>query len=128
MILALSTGDVVGIVIGAVVLILLLFFLGGSYALNRRRSAMDAELRARIEAADAALAQARAQDRGWERETIEAAARAAVAPREVEQLHLVQVVDKPGTDADQAVFRAVHGDGSETTVTLGRRDGAWVAV
>ena len=128
MILALSTGDVVGIIIGAVVLILLLFFLGGSYALNRRRAATAAELRSRVEAADAALADARAEDRGWERATIEAAARAALAPREVATLHLVQVVDKPGTDADQAVFRAVHADGGETTVTLGRRDGAWVAV
>ncbi len=70
----------------------------------------------------------RAQDRGWERATIEAAARAAVAPREVQELHLVQVVDKPGTDADQAVFRVVGADGAESTVTLGRRDGAWVAV
>jgi hypothetical protein len=127
-ILALSTGDVVGIVIGAVVLILLLFFLGGSYVLSRRRTADEAGLKARIEAADAALAEARAQDRGWERETIEAAARAAVAPREVQALHLVQVVDKPGTDADQAVFRVVHADGGEQTLTLGRRDGAWVAL
>jgi type II secretory pathway pseudopilin PulG len=127
-ILALSTGDVVGIVIGAVVLILLLFFLGGSYALSRRRATDEAELKQRIEAADAALAEARAEDKGWERGTIEAAARAAVAPREVAQLHLIQVVDKPGTDADQAVFRVVHQDGGEQTLTLGRRDGAWVAV
>jgi hypothetical protein len=127
-ILALSTGDVVGIVIGAVVLILLLFFLGGSYALSRRRAADEADLKQRIEAADAALADARAEDKGWERGTIEAAARAAVAPREVRQLHLIQVVDKPGTDADQAVFRVVHADGGEQTLTLGRRDGDWVAV
>jgi hypothetical protein len=127
-ILALSTGDVVGIVIGVVVLILLLFFLGGSYALSRRRAADEADLRTRVEAADAALAEARAEDKGWERETIEAAARAAVAPREVRDLHLVQVVDKPGTDADQAVFRVVHGDGGEQTLTLGRRDGAWIAL
>jgi hypothetical protein len=127
-ILALSTGDVVGIVIGAVVLILLLFFLGGSYALSRRRAADEADLKQRIEAADAALAEARAEDKGWERQTIEAAARAAVVPREVKQLHLIQVVDKPGTDADQAVFRVVHADGGEQTLTLGRRDGAWIAV
>jgi hypothetical protein len=127
-ILALSTGDVVGIVIGVVVLILLLFFLGGSYALSRRRAADEADLRTRVEAADAALADARAQDKGWERPTIEAAARAAVAPREVRDLHLIQIVDQPGTDADQAVFRVIHADGGEQTLTLGRRDGAWVAL
>ncbi|HEY4094591.1 MAG TPA: hypothetical protein VGM33_03730, partial [Baekduia sp.] len=67
-------------------------------------------------------------DRGWDRATIEAAARAAVAPREIRDLHLVQVVDKPGTDADQAVLRVVAADGAESTLTLGRREGAWVAV
>jgi hypothetical protein len=127
-ILALSTGDVVGIVIGVVVLILLLFFLGGYVVLGRRRAADEADLRARVEAADAELAVARAEDKGWERETIEAAARLAVAPREVAQLHLVQVVDKPGTDADQAVFRVVGADGAAQTLTRGRRDGAWVAL
>ena len=40
----------------------------------------------------------------------------------------MQVVDQPGTDADQAVFRVLGADGAEHTVTLGRRDGAWVAV
>jgi hypothetical protein len=127
-ILALSTGDVVGIVIGVVVLILLLFFLGGYVVLGRRRAGDEADLKARVEAADAALADARAEDKGWERATIEAAARAAVAPREPRDLHLVQVVDKPGTDADQAVFRVVLQDGAEQTVTLGRRDGAWIAL
>lgn len=128
MILALSTGDVVGIVIGAVVLILLVLFAGGYVVLGRRRALVEAELKQRIEAANDALAEARAEDKGWERATIEAAARAAVAPREAKDLHLVQVVDKPGTDADQAVFRVVLQDGAEDTVTLGRRDGAWVAL
>ncbi len=41
-------------------------------------------------------------------------------------LQLVQVVDRPGTDEDQAVFRAVT-DSGERTLVLGRRDGAWVA-
>jgi predicted cobalt transporter CbtA len=123
-----SASTVVGIIVGVLLVLLVVFFIGGYIATNRRREAMDAELRARIEAADAALAAARAQDRGWERETIEAAARAAVAPSEVRNLHLVQVIDKPGTDADQAVFRVVGTDGSEQTVTLGRHDGAWVPV
>jgi type II secretory pathway pseudopilin PulG len=123
-----SAGTIVGIVVVVLILLLVVFFIGGYIANNRRREALDVDLRARIEAADAELAAARAQDKGWERATIEAAARAAVAPREVRTLHLVQVVDRPGTDADQAVFRVVDTDGSESTVTLGRRDGSWVAV
>jgi predicted DNA repair protein MutK len=119
---------VLGIVVGVIVVVAVLLFAGGLYASGRRRDKLADGLLARIEAADAALADARAQDRGWERATIEAAARAAIAPQEVRELHLVQVVDKPGTDADQAVFRVVGADGAENTVTLGRRDGAWVAV
>jgi hypothetical protein len=122
---SLSVAEV--IVLVAIVVIALLFA-GGVYITGRRRDASSGDLRARIEAADAALADARAQDKGWERATIEAAARAAVAPRDVKELHLVQVVDQPGTDADQAVFRVVAADGSESTITLGRRDGAWVSV
>ncbi|WP_027005908.1 hypothetical protein [Conexibacter woesei] len=127
MILA-SAGDVVAIVVVAILVVLLVLFVGGYVVLGRRRTASEAELKHRIEAADAALADARADDKGWERATIEAAARAAVAPREARTLNLVQVVDKPGTDADQAVFRVVLQDGSEDTVTLGRRDGAWIAL
>jgi hypothetical protein len=119
---------VLGIVIAAIVVLAVILFVGGLYVTGRRQTALSAELVARIEAADAALADARAQDKGWERATIEAAARAAAGPQEVRELHLVQVVDMPGTDADQAVFRVVGADGAEQTVTLGRRDGAWVAV
>jgi type II secretory pathway pseudopilin PulG len=120
-----SVLDIVVIVVLAVVVI----FGGGGYlAVRRRQTMLDQRLRVQIEAADAALADARAQDRGWDRATIEAAARAAVAPREIRDLHLVQVVDQPGTDADQAVLRIVAADGAESTLTLGRREGAWVAV
>lgn len=127
MILA-SAADVVAIVVVAILVVLLVLFIGGYVVLGRRRVASETELKHRIEAADAALADARAEDKGWERGTIEAAARAAIAPREARELHLVQVVDKPGTDADQAVFRVVLQDGAEETVTLGRRDGAWTAL
>jgi hypothetical protein len=118
---------VLGIVVGVIVVLAVLLFAGGLYASGRRRDKLAGSLRARIEAADAALADARAQDKGWERATIEAAARAA-AGADVSALHLVQVVDMPGTDADQAVFRVVGADGAERMLTLGRRDGAWVAV
>jgi hypothetical protein len=123
-----SAGDVVAIVVVVILLVLLVLFAGGYVMVGRHRTASEAELKGRIEAADAALADARAEDKGWERETIEAAARAAVAPRQATELNLVQVIDKPGTDADQAVFRVVLADGAEEIVTLGRRDGDWVAL
>jgi hypothetical protein len=122
---SISVAEII-VLVGLVVIALL--FAGGMLAVSRRRDRLAGSLLERIEAADAALADARAQDKGWERATIEAAARAAVAPQEVRELHLVQVVDKPGTDADQAVFRVVGADGVERSVTLGRRDGVWVAV
>jgi Tfp pilus assembly protein PilX len=127
-----SVSFVLGLVVGFLVVLLILLFIGGLIASGRRRQVLRERLAARIEEADAALAQARASDRGWEREVIEAAAREAFAARHggkaPDDLHLVQVVDKPGTDADQAVFRAVVDLGRDDTITLGRRDGAWVAL
>jgi nitrogen fixation protein FixH len=130
--LATSVSTVIEVVVGVLLLALVLLFLGGLVATNRRQRSMQERLKAEIEAADAALAEARATDRGWERETIEAAARGAFAERHpdrpVDALQLVRVVDRPGTESDQAVFRVVTADGGEETLTLGRRDGAWVPV
>jgi hypothetical protein len=114
-----------------VVVVLLLLAAGGAYATARRARARDAELHAQLQAADRALAAAHAEDKGWERSTLERAAREAYAAtyggdEEVRELHLVQVVDRPGTDEDQAVFRVVT-DAGEHTIVLGRRDGLWVA-
>ena len=64
------------------------------------------------------------QDRGWARDTLEEAARRIYAQErggEPPELTLVEVLDRPGTDDDQAVFRC----GCEQ-LTLGRRDGEWV--
>jgi hypothetical protein len=123
-----SISTVLGVIVGILLVLIVVLFLGGLVASARRRRALEERLRAEVEAADAALAAARALDRGWERGTIEAAARAAVAPQEVREMQLVQVVDQPGTDKDQAVFRVVGADGREQTVTLGRHDGVWGAV
>ena len=38
---------------------------------------------------------------------------------------LVEVLDRPGTEEDFAVFQ-VEGEGRTDTLTLGRRDGEWV--
>jgi hypothetical protein len=111
-----------------VVVVLLLLAAGGAIATARRAKSRDADLRAQLGAADQALAAAHAEDKGWERTHLEQAARAAFAEAhgnvEVRELRLVQVVDRPGTDEDQAVFRVVT-DRGEHTIVLGRRDGAW---
>jgi hypothetical protein len=117
--------DLLAIVLIVFAVVLVLLFIGGYVSNARRREAGRAALHARVQQADQHLALAHADDKGWERSALEAAARAAyeqrtgAAPRE---LVLVQVVDRPGTDADEAVF---HADGTE--LVLGRRDGAWAA-
>jgi hypothetical protein len=108
---------------------MLLLALGGWIATARRTAASSGDLVDQVRAADRALAAAHAEDKGWERSALEAAARDAYASTygegDVRELHLVQVVDRPGTDEDQAVFRVVT-DRGERTLVLGRRDGAWV--
>jgi hypothetical protein len=127
-VLAIAVLPAILIILAALLVVL---FVGGLIASGRRRQMLAKQLHAQVEAADAALAQARAGDRGWDRAKIDAAARGVLADRrpgtDVRDLHLIQVVDRPGTDADEAVLRAVLNDGGEETVTLGRRDGAWVA-
>ncbi|HWT94684.1 MAG TPA: hypothetical protein VN238_16935 [Solirubrobacteraceae bacterium] len=112
------------IVIVVVVLLVAVLAIGGYVAQGRRNDAEDAALRERAQLADQHLAQAHAEDKGWERSTLEAAARAAYAERhpgrDPRRLLLVQVVDRPGTDEDEAIFDA---DGER--LTLGRRDGDW---
>jgi hypothetical protein len=119
----------------AIVLIVLLALivvlaLGGIAASGRRAAAREASLRRQIAAANEALALARAQDHGWDRDLLDAAARAAFAERcpgqTVEEVLLVQITDLPGTDEDVAVFRCRSGT-LEQTITLGRQEGAWVA-
>jgi hypothetical protein len=112
-----------------VIVILAVLFVGGLIATGRRREAERDELRARIQEADRALALARAADRGWERSTMEAVVRATFAERspvEPRELLLLQVLDRPGTDDDEAVFRVVTDAGAED-VRLVRRAGDWVA-
>ena len=44
---------------------------------------------------------------------------------EIRELTLVQVVDRPGTEEDKAVFR-VAAEALRMRITLGRVDGEWV--
>jgi type II secretory pathway pseudopilin PulG len=117
------------VVILVVVAVLVVLIVGGLVASARRARAERAQLRATLREADRALARARADDMGWERATLEAAARDAFAersPAPVRELLLIRVVDPPGTEHDQAVFRVVTDSGSED-ILLVRRDDAWVA-
>jgi hypothetical protein len=121
-----STLAIILIVLGVLVLAL---FVGGVLGAARRARSTESALQSELERVNQDLALAHAQDKGWERSTLEAAARDAhvtAGGGEIEELNLVQVVDLPGTDADEAVFRIVSA-GVESKVTLGRRDGAWVA-
>jgi hypothetical protein len=45
---------------------------------------------------------------------------------EIHELTLVQVVDRPGTEEDKAVFRVVAAD-TRVQLTLGRVAGEWVS-
>jgi hypothetical protein len=116
--------DLLLIILIAFGVLVVILGIAGYVVVGRRREHEEASLIARAEEADQHLAQAHAQDKGWERGGLEAAARAIYAERhgsEPRQLHLVQVVDRPGTDEDEAVFMA---DGNE--LRLGRRGGDWV--
>jgi Tfp pilus assembly protein PilX len=107
-----------------IIVVLALLAVGGAYArtrqLRRSRPVFDAHL----EQVNRDLAAAAAQDRGWDRDTLEEAARriyAAERGGEPASLQLVEVLDREGTDQDQAVFRC-----GDEQLTLGRRDGQWV--
>ncbi len=115
-----------GVVLLVIALLLLVLVVGGVIAAGRRQRAREAHLQAQLSQANEALALARADDRGWDRDVLEAAARAAAGGR-VDALDLVQVQDRPGTEEDRAIFRVVRG-GREDRLVLGRHDGAWLPV
>jgi len=123
-----STLAIVLIVVGAVLLVLLVLGFLGARARDRRQAGTWEE---HVRAADAALAQAAASDRGWQRDAMEQAARAALSESRpgwtYGPLHLVLVDDRPGIDEDRAHFVAVADGGDEARVILARQGGQWVA-
>ncbi len=117
----------IAIIVIVVVILLVLLIVGGLIANGRRARDQEDETHSAVREADHALALARASDRGWERGVLEAAAREAFAarsPAEVRELLLMQVVDRPGTEEDQALFRVVTDAGSEE-ILLVRHGDAW---
>jgi Flp pilus assembly protein TadB len=123
-----STLAIVLIVIGVIVLVALVLGFLGTRARDRRQAGSWEE---HVRAADAALAQAAASDRGWQRETMEQAARAALSESRPDwsygDLHLVLVDDRPGIEEDRAHFVAVAEGGDEARVVLARQGDQWVA-
>jgi hypothetical protein len=121
-----STLAIVLIVIGVV---LILFFIGGLLGVGARTRRQAPTFPEHVRAADEALEQARALDKGWHRDTMEATARAAIdeaRPGWAYELHLVLVDDRPGVEEDRAQFMAVGADG-EARVILARQGDRWVA-
>ena len=125
--LALSTVGIVLIVLAAV---LLLFFVGGLLAASARDRRQAGSYDAHVAAADEALEQARASDRGWDRGVMEEEARRALIERRpgftFTDLHLVLVDDRPGKEEDRAHFLAVGGR-EEAKVVLARTGDTWAA-
>jgi hypothetical protein len=127
MFIALST---LGIILIVLAVLVVLFFIGGLLGARRRDRRQAGTYVEHVAAADAALQQARASDRGWHREAMEAIARDAIADSRrdwnYDDLHLVLVDDRPGTEEDRAQFVAVGPDG-ECRVILAREGDRWVA-
>jgi hypothetical protein len=124
--IAISTLGIILIVLAVVIVLLV----GGGYIAARRRAqSSEGALQHELEQAERALAQAHALDKGWDRALLDAAARDAAAERfgdaTVGDPLLVQVIDRPGTDADQAVFHVETADGAAHRMTLGRSGGVW---
>ena len=118
--------SVIAIIIVVLVLLVILLSVGGLIATRRRAERGQDDLLVAVREADQALALARAGDRGWERGVLEAAAREAFAARspvEVRELMLVQVVDRPGTEEDQALFKVITDVGSEEILLVRHGDG-----
>jgi uncharacterized protein (UPF0262 family) len=120
--------SVLAIVLIVAAAVILLVLVGGTVAARRRARAGEGMFDESLAAADRALEEARAEDKGWDRDLLEEAARQAVAearPGSSYELHLVLVDDRPGVTEDRAQFLAVEGD-ERIRVTLARRDEGWV--
>src|SRR5215211_8485878 len=96
------------IVLGVFVALVIILAVGGMIGRRRQLAATRGRFDVNLAQVNQDLAAAHAADRGWAREGLDAAARAAYAAQrdgaEPTDLVLVQIVDRPGTDEDKAVF------------------------
>ncbi len=109
-----------------VIVVLIVLAAGGIYARRRQLARTRPAFERSLTRADRDLAAAAASDRGWDRDRLEAAARRIYADghagAQPATLTLVEVLDRPGTDEDEAVFEA---DGQR--LVIGRRGDDWIA-
>ena len=108
-----------------VIVVLIVLAVGGVIARRRQLARTRPAFERSLTQVDRDLAAAAAADRGWDRERLEAAARRIYAERhgsEPRSLTLIEVLDRPGTDADEAVF-----DAQGERLVLGRRGDEWIA-
>src|SRR3954468_22569908 len=111
-----------------VIVVLAILIVGGAIARNRQLARSRPAFERALAHVDQDLAAAAASDRGWDRAHLEASARRIAGEQfgsEPEELTLVEVIDRPGTEDDQAVFDVTAAGGHHRLV-LGRRDGDWV--
>jgi hypothetical protein len=112
-----------------VLVVLVLLIVGGVIARTRQLARSRPAFERSLAQVERDLVAAAAADRGWDRELLETAARRIGAEQigsEPDRLTLVEVLDRPGTDQDEAVFEYSAG-GAQHRLVLGRRDGEWVA-
>jgi len=116
------------VVLLVVAAVLILFFVGGLIGARRHYATGGADWRRHVSEADRALEEARAADRGWDREHLEAAARTALHSERpehgYEDLHLVLVDDRPGVEEDRAEMMAT-GPAGTVLLRLARRSSGW---
>ena len=117
--------EIILIIIGVVLLLGALFFVGG-YVASRRRAEHWSE---HVAEAERALELAWAADKGWDRELLHRSAREALGSHkpgwEYTDVHLVVVDDKPGIEHDHAHLVAVGEDGEARVVLAREADGGW---
>lgn len=110
--------------------LVVLFLLGGILGARRRDEAGAPVYQQHLREADHALEQARAADRGWDRDAMEGVVRAALdrahPQTDFDRLDLVLVDDRPGVNEDRAHFEA-HAGGLEVRVVLSRDEAGWSA-
>jgi|SRR5690349_12317675 len=115
------------ILIAAALVVLVLLVLATLAVRKRFELGVDA-YREHLAQADSALEEARAADRGWDREVLEDVARAALNERrpgwDFRTLDLILVDDRPGVVEDRAQFRASDGD-EHVLVSLSRQPEGW---
>ena len=110
----------------------MLVLTAGGFVARRRHDRRYAGTYARnLEEADSALEEARAADRGWDRQVLEQAARRALRESrpgwEPARLEIVLVDDRPGVAEDRAHLVAVEGEDRVRIVLARQEGGHWAA-